>query len=142
MKKVIISKLWKYNTYYEAKNVHLQNKWSKRVYMNQKWGSVKEAFKDYKAHFALGPGIKVWSFWIHQKRDQYHGIMCNETLIEVSESKKSLNIMNKTYSNAIHNGLDLTEIHLNAISKNNILEEFHFILMEYTVFQLCIKSNH
>jgi hypothetical protein len=42
--------------------------------------------------------------------------------------------MNKTYSDTIENGLDLMKIHVNAISKNNILKEFHFNLMESAFF--------
>ncbi len=143
MKKVIVSKLWKYNNYYEAKNVHLQNKWSRKVYMNQKWGSCERSFQRLKSTLCLRTLNKSLILLNStNEKDHYHGIMCNETPIEINESKKTLNIMNKTYNNEIHNGLDLTKIHLNAISKNNVLEETHFNLMESTFFQLCIKSNH
>jgi hypothetical protein len=67
--------------------------------------------------------------------------MCNEILIKVDKFKKTLNIMNRSWGNPIHNGLDLRRIHVNAISRNNILEEFHFSLMEFTFIQLSIESN-
>jgi hypothetical protein len=55
--------------------------------------------------------------------------------------KKTLNFTNKSWGNPIHNGLDLTRIHVNAISKDNIPKEFTFGLMEFTFFQLNVKSN-
>jgi hypothetical protein len=67
--------------------------------------------------------------------------MCNETLIKVDKFKKMLNVMNRSWGNPIHNGLDLRRIHVNAISKNNIFEEFHFSLMEFAFLQLNIESN-
>jgi hypothetical protein len=67
--------------------------------------------------------------------------MCEEMLIKVGESKKTLVIMNKSYGNPIHNFLDLMRIHANAISKNNILKEFHFDAMEFAFLQLGVKSN-
>jgi hypothetical protein len=111
--------------------------------MNQKWGSCERSLQRLKSTLCLRTLNKSLILLNStNEKDHYHGIMCNETPIEINESKKTLNIMNKTYNNEIHNGLDLTKIHLNAISKNNVLEKFHFNLMESTFFQLCIKSNH
>jgi hypothetical protein len=67
--------------------------------------------------------------------------MCIEVSIEFFKSKKTLNIMKKRWGNPIHNGLDLERIHVNAISRYNISKEFHFSLMEFTFFQLIVKSN-
>jgi len=75
------------------------------------------------------------------ERVHYHGIMCNEALIKVGESKKTLNIMNKIWGNPIHNGLDLMRIHAYIIFRNNIFKEFHFDFMEFTFLQFNIKSN-
>jgi len=67
--------------------------------------------------------------------------MGNKTLIKVGQSKKTLNISNKSWSNPINNGLNLTRIHANVISKDDVTQEFHFKLMEFTFFQFGIKSN-
>jgi hypothetical protein len=67
--------------------------------------------------------------------------MCNEALIKDDEFKKTLNIMNRSWGNPIHNGLNLKRIHVNAISRNNILEKFHFNLIEFAFPQLNVESN-
>ncbi len=60
--------------------------------------------------------------------------------IKVGESKKTLNITQKSWGNLIHNGWDLIKIHENAISKNKIFK-FHFNLMEFAFLQFHIQSN-
>jgi hypothetical protein len=65
------------------------------------------------------------------ERGYYHGTMCNEVLIEVGESKKTLNITQKSWGNLIHNGWDFIKIHENAIFINKIFENFYFNLMEF-----------
>jgi hypothetical protein len=75
------------------------------------------------------------------ERGYYHGTMCNEVLIEVGESKKTLNITHKSWGNLIPNGWDLIKIHENAISKNKIFKKFHFNLMEFAFLQFNIQSN-
>jgi hypothetical protein len=67
--------------------------------------------------------------------------MGNEKLIKVGKSKKLLNISNKSWSNPINNGLNFTRIHANAISRDDVTQEFHFKLVEFTFFQFGIKSN-
>ncbi len=67
--------------------------------------------------------------------------MRNESLIEFNEPKKTLNISNRSWGSLIHNGLNLMKVHANAISKNNITQEFHFKFMESTFFQFGIKIN-
>jgi hypothetical protein len=49
-----------------------------------------------------------------------HKIIINELLIEVGESKKTLNIMNKSWGSLIDNGLNLAKKHVNVISKDDI----------------------
>jgi hypothetical protein len=41
-------------------------------------------------------------------------------LIEISESKKTLNITNRGWGSLIDNGLNLARIHVNVISKDDI----------------------
>jgi hypothetical protein len=67
--------------------------------------------------------------------------MCNETLIRISEPKKTLNNPKKSWGCPIHNGLNLMRVHEKAISKNNITHEFHLRFMESTFFQFGIKIN-
>jgi len=64
-----------------------------------------------------------------------------ESPIKIGELKKTLNIPNKSWGSPIHNGLNLMKIHVNAISKNNITQEFHLKLIESTLFQFNIKTN-
>ncbi len=67
------------------------------------------------------------------KRSHYYRIMGNETSIKVG---KSINISNKSWGNPIDNGLDLMIVHVNAVSQDDVAQEFHFKLMELTFFQL------
>jgi hypothetical protein len=43
--------------------------------------------------------------------------MGNEMLIKVDKSKKTLDILNKSWSGLIKNGLNFTRIHANPISR-------------------------
>jgi len=100
-----------------------------------KWGSCERSLQRLEGTLCLRtPNKSLILSNSTNERDHYHGIMCNEMPIEINKSKKTLNIMNKTYNNVIHKGLGLTKIHVNAISKNNILEEFRFSLMESAFF--------
>jgi hypothetical protein len=67
--------------------------------------------------------------------------MYNELLIKIGEPKKTLNILNKSWGSPIHNGLNLTRVHVNTISKNNITQELHLRLMESIFLQFGIKTN-
>jgi hypothetical protein len=58
--------------------------------------------------------------------------MHNEMSIKVGKSKKTLNITNKNWGSPVDNGLNLTRIHANAISKDDVTKEFHFGLMKLT----------
>jgi hypothetical protein len=62
-------------------------------------------------------------------------------LIKVGKFKKTLNIPNRSWNSLINNGLDFTNIHVNAISKDDITQEFHFRLIEFTLLQFGVKSN-
>ncbi len=75
------------------------------------------------------------------KRGHDRGIVCNESLIEISKPKETLNISNKSWGSPIHNSLNLTRVYGNAISKNNITQEFHLKLMESTLLQFGINTN-
>jgi hypothetical protein len=66
------------------------------------------------------------------KRGHYCRIVGNEMSIEVLESKKTLNIMNQSWDSPINNGLNLTGIHANFVSKDDIPKEVHFSLMKFT----------
>jgi hypothetical protein len=59
--------------------------------------------------------------------------MGNEMSIKVDKSKKSLDISNKSWNSPINNGLNLMGIHENVISRDDIIKEFHFRLMEFTL---------
>jgi hypothetical protein len=67
--------------------------------------------------------------------------MCNESPIEIDNPKKTLNILNISWGSPIHNGLNLMKVHMNTISKNNIIQEFNFRLMESTLPQFGINTN-
>jgi hypothetical protein len=67
--------------------------------------------------------------------------MGNETSIKVSKTNKTLDILNKSWSSPINNGLNLMKIHANAISKDDITQEFHFKLMEFTFLQFRIRKK-
>jgi hypothetical protein len=75
------------------------------------------------------------------KKGHYCRIVGNETLIEIGKSNKTLNIINKSWGSPIDNGLKLVNIHMNAISRDDVTQEFHFKLMEFTLFQFGIKFN-
>ncbi len=55
--------------------------------------------------------------------------------------QKKLDILNKSWSSIIKNGLNFTRIHANVIFRNDITQEFHFRLMEFTFLQFGVKSN-
>jgi hypothetical protein len=61
--------------------------------------------------------------------------------IKVGKSKKTLDILNKRWNSLINNGLNLARIHVNAISRDDVTQEFHFRLMEFTLLQFGLKSN-
>jgi hypothetical protein len=67
--------------------------------------------------------------------------MDNETLIKVGKFNKTLEITNGSWGTLVDNGLNLVRIHVNAISKDDVIEKFHIDLMKFTFFQLGIKSN-
>jgi hypothetical protein len=58
------------------------------------------------------------------KGGHYHGIMCNEKLVEFNISKKTLNIMDISWGNQIHNGLNLARIDANVIFIYEVPKEF------------------
>ncbi len=66
MKKIVFSKLWKYDAYYKVKNVHLQDKWFGKVCMNQEWGNCERSFQRLKAFSTSTPQEKGWSFLINR----------------------------------------------------------------------------
>jgi len=73
------------------------------------------------------------------KRNHYHKIVGNETLIEIGKSKKTLNITNRRWGSVVENGLNLAKIHVNAISRDDVAKKFHFGLMKFTFFQFSIN---
>jgi hypothetical protein len=56
--------------------------------------------------------------------------------LKVGKSKKTLNISNRNWGSPIDNGLDLMMVHANAIPRDDVAQEFHFKLMEFTFLQL------
>jgi hypothetical protein len=62
--------------------------------------------------------------------------MGNEMSIKVCKFKKTLDILNRSWSNPFNNGLNLAKIHV-----NDETQEFHFRLMELTLFQFGINFN-
>ncbi len=75
------------------------------------------------------------------KRNYYCKIVGNETSIKVEKSKKTLNISNRNKGSPINNGLSLTRVHANITSRDDVAQESHFRLMEFTFLQLGIMSN-
>jgi hypothetical protein len=61
--------------------------------------------------------------------------------IKVGKSKKILDILSISLNNPINNGLNLAMIYANAISTDDVTQEFHFKLIEITLLQFGIKPN-
>jgi hypothetical protein len=59
--------------------------------------------------------------------------MGNETLIKVDKSKKTLDISNRNWSSPIIHGLNFMRIHAHAFSKDDVTQEFHLKLIEFTL---------
>ncbi len=88
------------------------------------------------------PRKKVDSYKLDvHKRGHYCGIVHNESSIKISKPKKTLNIINKSWGNLVHNVFNLAKIHAHTIFKNDVVEEFHFYLMEFTFLRFGIKWN-
>ncbi len=75
------------------------------------------------------------------KQGHYWIILGNETSIKVGKSNKTFDISNRSWSSPINNGLNLMRIHSNAILKNDVIQKFHFRLMEFTFLQFGVKFN-
>jgi hypothetical protein len=69
------------------------------------------------------------------KRSHYCKIVGNETSIKVGKSKKTLNISNRIEGNPINNSLSLMKVHAIVISRDDVAQESHFRLMEFTFLQ-------
>jgi hypothetical protein len=136
MKFFAFSKLWEYGAYCKVKSTCLQDKRSGRAYMNQEWGSHERSFQILKKIINFNsPRKKLILLNQSNKKGHYWRIVGNEISIKVGKSKKRLNILNKNYSSPINNGLNLMKIHVNVISINDITQEFHFKLIEFTILQ-------
>jgi hypothetical protein len=95
--------------------------------MNKKWGNREGGPQRLKGIFSSNSPRKMLILMNQtSKRGHYRGIMCYESLIEINEPKKTLNIPN--------NGLNLMKVHVNIILRNNITQEFHLRLIESTFF--------
>jgi hypothetical protein len=106
-----------------------------RFCKNQKWGSREENLQKSKGIFNFNfPGKRLILFYQMNKRGHHCGIMCNESPIEVGKLKETLNISNTSWGSLVHNGLNLVRVHVNAISRNSITQEFNLRLMESTPF--------
>ncbi len=145
MKKIVFSKLWEYNAYYKVGSIRLQYKRFGRVCMNKKWGNCERSLQKLKGIINFNP-LRKRSILPNQlnKRGHYNNywkIVGSEMSIKVGKSKKTLDILNWVWSSPINNGLNLTKIHENAISRNYVTQEFHFRLMEFTLLQCGVKSN-
>jgi hypothetical protein len=124
------------------KNVHLQNKRFGRVRMNQEWGNCERNLQRLKNIINFNsPRKRLVLFSQSNKKGHYWRIMGNETSIKVDKSKKTLNIPNISWNSLINNGLNFMKIHVNAISRNDVTQEFHFKLIEFTLLQFGVKSN-
>ncbi len=97
-------------------------------------------FKVLKA-FSTSPWKRLILPSQTSKRSHYRKIVGNETSIQVGKSKKTLNISNRNKGSPINNGLGLMKVHANAISRDDVVQETHFRLMEFTFLQLGIMSN-
>jgi len=109
MKKIVLFKLWHHNTYCKVRNVCFQDKRFGRVYMNQKWGSHERSFQILKGIISFNSSRKRLILPNQSsKKGHYSRIVGNKTLIEVNKSKKTLDILNRNWSNIVHYGLNLT----------------------------------
>ncbi len=110
--------------------------------MNQEWGSCERNFQKLKGIINFNSPRKRLIFLSQlNKRGHYWKIVGNVMLIKVGKSKKTLDILNKSWNSPINNGLNLARIHVNAISRDDVTQEFHFRLMEFTLLQFGLKSN-
>jgi hypothetical protein len=110
--------------------------------MNQKWGNCERSLQRLKGIFnfnSLGKRLILPSQM--SKNGHYCGIICNESPIKDGEPKKTLNILNRIWGSLIPNSLNLTRVHVNAISRNNITQKFYLRLIEFTLLQFAINTN-
>lgn len=99
----------------------ISNEWYRKFHMSQMWGNHKRKLQRLEGGFNVrSPSKRLILPSQTSKMGHYHEIMCNETLIEVSKSKKTLNIMNRKWDNPIFNDLNRAWIHANALSKNDV----------------------
>jgi hypothetical protein len=68
MKKVVFFNLWEYGTQCKVKRVHIQINGLERSPWIKSGAIMKETFKDWKAHFASGLQMKIWSFQVKQMK--------------------------------------------------------------------------
>jgi hypothetical protein len=121
MEKFVFFKLWHHDTYCKVISVCLQNKRFGKVYINQKWGSHQRRLQILKGIISFNSSRKRLILPNQSsKKGHYSRIVGNETLIKVSKYKKTLDILNRNWSNIVHYGLNLTQIHVNAISKDDV----------------------
>jgi hypothetical protein len=89
--------------------------------MNQEWGTHKRRRQKLKDIISFNSSRKRLILPSQSnKKGHYSRIVGNKTLIKVSKSKKTLDISNRNWSNLVHYGLNLRQIHVNAISKDDI----------------------
>ncbi len=139
MKKIIFSKLWKHVPYYKVRNLRFQNKRFGKVWMNQECGGHERSFQRLKnINNFNSPRKRLILLGQLSKKGHYWIIMGNEMSIKVGKSKKALDISNINWNNPINNGLNLARIYANAISWDNVTQEFHFKLIKFTLFQFGI----
>jgi hypothetical protein len=142
MKKIVFAKLWKYNAYCKIGSICFHDQRFGRVCMNQKSNKCERSLERLKGVISFNFLRKMLILPSEpNNRWHYWRIMGNETPIKVNKSKKTLDILNKSWSSPIKNGLNHTRIDANAIFKDDVTQEFHFRLMEFTLLQLIIKSN-
>ncbi len=142
MKKIIFSKLWKYGAYYKVENIRHENKRFGKVYMNRKCSNCEKKIQKLKGVINFNSLRKMFIFWNQMnKRGHYWRIFGNEKSIKNGKSKKTLNILKRSWSSLVKNGLNLMKIHVSVISKYVVTQKLHFKLMEFTLLQFGIKSN-
>ncbi len=135
MKQIVFSKLWEYSTYYKVDCVCFQKKRFGRVYMNQEWGNCERSIQRFKCIINFNsPRNKLILLSQTSKGGHYWIILGNEISTKVGNPRKHWTFQKKEKSSLVNNGLNLTRIHANVISKDGITQKFHFRLMEFTLF--------
>jgi len=106
-----------------------------RVCMNKKEGNHKKNLKKLKAIINFNSPTKRLILHSQLSKRGHNGKIVG------NEIQENIGHFEQSCSSPINNGVNLTRIHVNAITTNDVTQEFHFRLMEFTLVQFGVKSN-